>query len=98
MLDATQAAGLVRRCELDWADAVVGAGYKWLLCPRGSAWLALHPLWESDPEWTPVPHTAGWYGGRDRWGDLYDAGPAPARTVRRGWTRHRTGSARSVPR
>ena len=74
LLDVTQAAGWLP-LRLDWADAVVGAGYKWLLCPRGAAWLALHPSWESDPAWTPVPHAAGWYGNRDRWGDLYALDP-----------------------
>lgn len=77
LLDVTQAAGWLP-LRLDWADAVVGAGYKWLLCPRGAAWLALHPAWESDPQWTPVPHAAGWYGNRDRWGDLYTLGPPRA--------------------
>ncbi|TCK25362.1 aminotransferase class V-fold PLP-dependent enzyme [Pseudonocardia endophytica] len=77
LLDVTQAAGWLP-LRLDWADAVVGAGYKWLLCPRGSSWLALHPSWTSDPTWTPVPHAAGWYGNRDRWGDLYTLGPPRA--------------------
>ena len=34
VLDVTQALGWLP-LRLDWADAVVGAGYKWLLCPRG---------------------------------------------------------------
>lgn len=71
VLDVTQAAGWLP-LRLDWADAVVGAGYKWLLCPRGTAWMALHP------GWAPVPHTAGWYGARDRWTDLYRPDPDPA--------------------
>jgi selenocysteine lyase/cysteine desulfurase len=77
LLDVTQAAGWLP-LRLDWADAVVGAGYKWLLCPRGASWLALHPDWAGDPRWTPVPHAAGWYGNRDRWGDLYTLGPPRA--------------------
>ncbi len=42
LLDVTQAAGWMP-LALDWADWVVGAGYKWLLAPRGAAWLAVHP-------------------------------------------------------
>lgn len=41
-LDATQALGW-QPLRLDWADWVAAAGYKWLLSPRGSAWLAVHP-------------------------------------------------------
>ena len=52
--------------RLDWADAVVGAGYKWLLCPRGAAWLAVRP--ESEPVWF---RTAGWYAGGDVWTSVY---------------------------
>src|SRR6185503_19569345 len=42
VLDVTQSLGWLPT-RLDWADAVVGAGYKWLLCPRGVAWLAAGP-------------------------------------------------------
>ena len=42
LLDVTQAAGWVP-LDLGWADYVVGAGYKWLLSPRGAAWLAVRP-------------------------------------------------------
>lgn len=74
LLDVTQAAGWLP-LQLDWADAVVGAGYKWLLSPRGAAWLVLHPSWETDPAWAPVAHAAGWFGNADRWADLYTLGP-----------------------
>jgi selenocysteine lyase/cysteine desulfurase len=42
VLDATQSVGWLP-APLGWADAVVCAGYKWLLCPRGVAWMAVHP-------------------------------------------------------
>ncbi len=29
--------------RLHWAQFVVGAGYKWLLAPRGAAWMAVRP-------------------------------------------------------
>ncbi|WP_156753782.1 aminotransferase class V-fold PLP-dependent enzyme [Actinokineospora pegani] len=66
LLDATQAAGWLP-LRLDWADWVVCAGYKWLLCPRGAAWLAVHPR---AVELTR-PVAANWYAGEDRWRSLY---------------------------
>ncbi|GAB2667463.1 aminotransferase class V-fold PLP-dependent enzyme [Saccharopolyspora gloriosae] len=57
LLDVTQAAGWLPM-ELDWVDHVVGTGYKWLLAPRGAAWLAQHP---DAP--APRPNHANWYAG-----------------------------------
>lgn len=66
LLDVTQAAGWWP-LRLDWADWVVGAGYKWLMSPRGAAWLAVHPR--------ALPHTvslaANWYAGEDPWQSIY---------------------------
>ncbi len=67
LLDVTQAAGWMP-LRLDWADWVVGAGYKWLLAPRGVAWLAVHP--KAVERTRPV--AASWYAGRDRWSSIYD--------------------------
>ncbi|GEC24297.1 selenocysteine lyase/cysteine desulfurase [Pseudonocardia autotrophica] len=79
LLDVTQAAGWLP-LRLDRADAVAGAGYKWLLAPRGAAWLAQRPSWVDGPggRWPEVVRSgAGWYGTRDRWGDgLYTPDPA----------------------
>ncbi|MEC3977476.1 aminotransferase class V-fold PLP-dependent enzyme [Amycolatopsis sp. H20-H5] len=58
LLDTSQAAGWLP-LALDWADWVVGAGYKWLLCPRGSSWLAVHPRALERTR----PIAAGWYAG-----------------------------------
>lgn len=66
LLDVTQAAGWLP-LELDWADAVVGAGYKWLLSPRGVAWMAVSPGLRD----TLVPHAANWYAGDERWDSIY---------------------------
>jgi len=60
LLDVTQAAGWMP-LRLDWADAVVGACYKWLLAPRGAAWLAVHPRAHL------TPHAANWYAAADPW-------------------------------
>jgi selenocysteine lyase/cysteine desulfurase len=60
LCDATQALGWL---PLDAArfDAVVCSAYKWLMSPRGSAFLAVSDrLLES-----AVPHSAGWYAGED---------------------------------
>ena len=58
--DVTQAAGWL---PLDGSrfDAVVCAAYKWLMSPRGTAFLAV-----SDRVLERVvPHSAGWYAGED---------------------------------
>ncbi|OLL76703.1 Cysteine desulfurase [Pseudonocardia sp. Ae168_Ps1] len=106
LLDVTQAAGWLP-LRLAGADAVVGAGYKWLLGPRGTAWLAQRPSWVAGPpggeRWPEVVrHSAGWYGTRDRWGGgLYTPDP-PARPGPAGgeespvWFAH-AGSAVTVP-
>lgn len=64
VLDATQALGWLD-VDLGWADAVVASGYKWLLSPRGTAWLAIRP------DWRPVAHHAGWYAGGEVWDSVY---------------------------
>jgi selenocysteine lyase/cysteine desulfurase len=66
LLDVTQAAGW-QPLQLEWADWVVGAGYKWLLSPRGAAWLAVHP--RALDCTTPVG--ANWYAGEDPWQTVY---------------------------
>jgi selenocysteine lyase/cysteine desulfurase len=60
LVDATQACGWL---PLDGRsfDIVVAAGYKWLLSPRGTAYLAVSPERLSDI----VPTAAGWYAGED---------------------------------
>lgn len=63
LLDTTQAAGWLP-LELEWADWVVGDSFKWLLGPRGAAWLGVHPrVWDRT-----LPVAANWYAGADRWG------------------------------
>lgn len=56
VLDATQALGWFA-ADLSWADVVVVAGYKWLLSPRGVAWMAVRP------DWALTPYQAGWFAG-----------------------------------
>jgi selenocysteine lyase/cysteine desulfurase len=66
LFDVTQAAGWLP-LRLNWADWVVGASYKWLLSPRGAAWLALRP----DALERTVPHAANWYAAADPWSATY---------------------------
>jgi len=76
VLDVTQAAGWLP-LDLGWADAVAGGGYKWLLAPRGTAWLAVRPELEL------LPQAAGWYAGADRWGEsIYGLPPRLAPDAR----------------
>jgi selenocysteine lyase/cysteine desulfurase len=66
VLDATQSLGWFD-ADLSWADAVLAAGYKWLLSPRGCAWMALPAHSRLDP----VAHQAGWSAGADQWQSTY---------------------------
>jgi selenocysteine lyase/cysteine desulfurase len=66
LLDVTQAAGWMP-LRLDWADWVIGACYKWLMSPRGAAWLAVRP----ETLERTVPIAANWYAGEDPWAAVY---------------------------
>lgn len=66
LLDVSQAAGW-QPLQLDWAEFVVGAAYKWLLGPRGAAWMAVRPDVLADV----VPHVANWFAAEDIWSGLY---------------------------
>jgi selenocysteine lyase/cysteine desulfurase len=60
LVDATQACGWLP-LEGYAFDIVVAAGYKWLLSPRGTAYMAVAPERLADI----VPTAAGWYAGED---------------------------------
>ncbi|MFI9009610.1 aminotransferase class V-fold PLP-dependent enzyme [Actinosynnema sp. NPDC053489] len=66
LLDASQAVGWLP-LDLHWADWVVAVGYKFLLSPRGCAWLACSP---AALERT-VPVAANWFAGEDPWQTVY---------------------------
>lgn len=66
LLDASQALGWLP-LRLDWADAVVGVSYKWLLSPRGACWMAVAPELRE----RLVPHLANWYAGDGPWESIY---------------------------
>jgi selenocysteine lyase/cysteine desulfurase len=66
LLDTTQAIGWLP-IDADQFDYTVCGGYKWLLAPRGTAYLTVRRDLLDDV----VPHTAGWYAGADPWSSIY---------------------------
>ena len=60
LVDATQACGWLP-LDGNAFDIVVAAGYKWLLSPRGTAYMAVAPARLGGI----VPSAAGWYAGED---------------------------------
>lgn len=67
LLDATQAAGWLPLDHCGNVDWLVCAGYKWLLAPRGSAFLS----GTEDALARLRPTAAGWYAGEDPWASCY---------------------------
>lgn len=66
LIDATQAIGWLplEGSELDY---VVAGAYKWLLSPRGTAFMSVRP--ELIPSLRPL--SAGWYAGEEIWASIY---------------------------
>ncbi|KOV84325.1 aminotransferase class V-fold PLP-dependent enzyme [Nocardia sp. NRRL S-836] len=63
LLDVSQAAGWLP-LSVEWADFVVGVAYKWLMAPRGAAWLAVRP----DRFESLRPVAANWYSTGENYG------------------------------
>ena len=78
LVDVTQSAGWMA-IDAASADYVVCGTYKWLLCPRGTAFLAGT---EEALAVLPALH-AGWYAGEDRWASIYGAPLRLAHDARR---------------
>ncbi|SDO40496.1 Selenocysteine lyase/Cysteine desulfurase [Nakamurella panacisegetis] len=78
LVDTTQSAGWL---PLDCSafDFVVCGGYKWLLSPRGTAYLAVHPGAMD----TLRPLAGGWYAGEDPWDSIYGSPLRLASSARR---------------
>jgi selenocysteine lyase/cysteine desulfurase len=66
VIDITQALGW-KQVEVGWADVTVAAVYKWLLAPRGMAWMSLSDRISR----MMTPHAANWYAGEDPWQAIY---------------------------
>jgi selenocysteine lyase/cysteine desulfurase len=67
LLDVTQAAGWLPLDHCGDADWIVCGGYKWLLAPRGTAFLAGTPAALAQLR----PSAAGWYAGAAPWESVY---------------------------
>jgi selenocysteine lyase/cysteine desulfurase len=77
LVDATHACGWL---PFDWGrfDAFVCAAYKWLLSPRGTAFMGITPALRE----RITPHGAGWYAGDDPHTSYYGPPLRLARTAR----------------
>ena len=77
IVDATQATGWLP-FDPDTFDFTIISAYKWLLCPRGTAFLAVGP---SAPDLAPI--FAGWYAGEEIWKSTYGSPLRLAESARR---------------
>jgi selenocysteine lyase/cysteine desulfurase len=66
VIDITQALGW-KQVDAGWADVTVAAVYKWLLAPRGTAWMSLSDRMTR----AMTPHAANWYAGAEPWQTIY---------------------------
>ena len=66
VVDGTQASGWLP-LQADDYDALITGGYKWLLNPRGTAYMAIGPEYAE----SFTPHACGWYANEDPCATLY---------------------------
>jgi selenocysteine lyase/cysteine desulfurase len=66
IIDVTQAVGW-KHLDLGWVDVTVAAVYKWLLAPRGTAWMSLSAKMSG----LMTPHAANWYAAEEPWSTIY---------------------------
>ncbi len=66
VIDVTQALGW-KNVDLSWADVTVAAVYKWLMAPRGMAWMSVADRVAK----TMIPHAANWYAAERPWSTIY---------------------------
>ncbi len=78
VIDTTQALGW-KRIDLGWVDVTVAAVYKWLLSPRGTAWMSLSDRMSS----AMTPLAANWYAGEVPWQTIYGLPLRLANSARR---------------
>jgi len=78
VLDATQACGWLP-LDATRADFVACAGYKWLMSPRGTAYLSVRP----ERLEAVRPLAANWFAAEDPFGDFYGPPLRLARETRR---------------
>jgi selenocysteine lyase/cysteine desulfurase len=78
VVDVTQALGW-KTVDVGWADVTAAAVYKWLLAPRGTAWMSLSDRVSR----MMTPHAANWYAGEEPWQTIYGLPLRLAGTARR---------------
>ena len=78
VIDVTQALGW-KNVDVSWADVTVAAVYKWLLAPRGTAWMSVSDRISN----SMIPHAANWYAGEKPWSTIYGLPLRQAETARR---------------
>jgi selenocysteine lyase/cysteine desulfurase len=78
LLDATQAVGWLP-IEGARFDYVVASAYKWMLSPRGTAFMSINPELVRSLR----PRGAGWYAGENIWESIYGAPLRLAESARR---------------
>lgn len=78
LLDTTQSCGWLP-LDCSAVDFTVCAAYKWLLSPRGVAFLSVRPEHLS----SLMPSAAGWYAGEDIWASVYGSPLRLSRETRR---------------
>ncbi len=78
VIDVTQAAGW-KQIDLGWVDVTASAVYKFLLAPRGTAFMSLSDRVLQ----TMTPHGANWFGGEQPWDSIYGLPLRLASTARR---------------
>lgn len=77
-LDVTQGAGWLP-IDASRFTYVSGGAYKWLLSPRGTAFMAVRP----EAVERLAPHTAGWYAAQEPWSSCYGGPLRLALTAKR---------------
>lgn len=78
VVDVTQAAGW-KQLDLGWVDVTAAAVYKFLLAPRGTAWMSLSDRVSQ----MMTPHAANWFAGEQPWESIYGLPLRLASTARR---------------
>lgn len=78
LIDLTQSAGWL---DIDAArfDYAICSAYKWLMAPRGAAFLTMR----DEHVGRPIAHGASWFGGEDVWDSIYGSPLRLASTARR---------------
>jgi len=78
LVDATQSAGWLPLDATEF-DVVIAGAYKWLLSPRGTAFMTIRPGLIDDI----LPAHAGWYAGESPWESIYGGPLRLASSARR---------------